>query len=210
MPAGQRRRCDVPAGPLDPEDVRSLWRVLGVRFGFGIASKGDPRAAEIGRWVTKAGIIAASDWQERFASYLPLPLELGGPTVFLPFAPGEATDVWPLRSQALVAVHEAQHAAQYQLDPIGYLGGYLGSTARRANYEREARSAAECVRWRVWEEMADPVVATSSLVTAYGCHLADAAVAAEDLRLDEETIRAGGITAEAAAVALDWWRIRTA
>lgn len=194
---------------VSPDDVRALWRVLGVRYGFAVSSKaGDRIALAVGEWLAKAGIVSAGDWQTRFATFLPLPRELGGPTVYLPFAPGEATDQWPLEAQFLVGVHEPTHAFQYQRDPLGFLGLFLGSTADRANYEREARSAAECVRWALWGELADPVVSTSSLVTSYGCRLADASVAAEDLRLDEETIRAGGIVSPVASFAIDWWRRR--
>lgn len=189
--------------------MRDLWRLLGERYGFSVAAKsGDRIAGAIGEWLARAGVVSAGDWQTRFATYLPLQRELGGPTVFLPFVPGEATDQWPLEAQFLVGVHETHHAHQYQRDPLSFLGAYLGSTADRANYERGARAAAECVRWALWGELADPVVSTSSLVTSYGCRLADAAVAAEDLRLDEETIRAGGIVSPVAAFAIGWWRRR--
>ena len=203
MPAGG----PVSAVELQPDHVRSLWRVLGVRFGFAVASKRDDRIARaVGAWLAQAGVVAADDWLARFATYLPLPRELGGPTVFMPFEPGEDSAQWPLESQALVAIHEAHHAHQYLVDPLGFLARYIASSADRANYEREARAAAECVRLALWGEVADPVVSMASLVTSYGCHLADVAVATEDLRLDEVTIRGGGITSPVAAMAIDWWR----
>lgn len=190
---------------ISPEHVRDLWRVLGVRFNFRTATKSDPRAAALGRLVVAAGIIKETDWQERFASYIPLPHELGGPTVFLPFTPGKVNDLWPLEAQFYIGIHETQHAVQYQRDPIRFLGTFLGSSADRANYEREARGAVESARYAIRGVVADPHVATSSIGTSYGCRMADVEVAAEDLRLDEQTILAGGITAAAAKAALDWW-----
>lgn len=199
----------MSAFQLSPEDVRDLWRVLGVRYGFAVASKsGDRIAGTIGEWLARAGIVSASDWQTRYATFLPLQRELGGPTVYVPFGLGVATDLWPLEAQFLVAVHEATHAYQYLRNPLGFVALYLGSSADRANFEREARAAAECVRWALWGEVADPGASTASLVTSYGCGIADAAVAAEDLRLDVLTIMAGGVVSPVAAFVCQWWRSR--
>lgn len=195
---------------FSPDDVRDLWQFLGRQFGFEVTTKNDPRAVQIWSLLVKLGkasVVDPRDWRERFATYLP-PEIAGESTVFLPFTPGEPTTLWPLDAQFLVAPHEAQHAAQYRLDPSGFLLLFALSTADRANYERAARATAECVRWALGGELADPKVATASLVTSYGCLFDDAAVAAEDLRLDEETIRAGGIVSMVAALVIEWWKRR--
>lgn len=186
---------------VTPEEVRDLWRYLGVSCRFAVADKSESEIMQVGaRVVELVTRQSAADFMSRFATTIPTPW---GVMVYLPFTPGEPTQLWPLRAQFDVATHEAQHACQWHKDGIAWPVLYVSEPASRARYETEARAAANTVRWHCFGELPDPERDASGL-SSYGCSVVDVAVSAEELRLDAQTIRAGGIPHFAARQALNW------
>jgi len=188
-----------------PDDVRALYRHLSVTIGFKVARKEDSEIMRLGARIVEAvtgGRIDAATFLRSYATTIPLPW---GATVFLPFEPGTPSPEWSLEAQAFVATHEAQHAAQWHREGVAWPVLYSASTAWRARYETEAQSAADCFRFHATGQLGDPAHGAAGLAS-YGCSVGDVAVSAEELRLDHETIRAGGIPHRAAAEAISWWR----
>jgi len=187
---------------MTPELVAGLWAHLGRELRFAVADKGDSVLMAMGARIVEAVTRTSADaFLSRYVTTLPLPR---GVVVYAPFVPGVATDLWPLRAQLYVAVHEAQHAQQWHREGIAWPVLYVASSAWRARYEAEAMRAAETVRWRLERVLYSPAALASGLA-GYGCSAGDVGVAEVELALDGETIRAGGVADVAAAVALDWF-----
>ena len=197
-----------------PDHVLGLWDHLGKEVGFRVADKRDSAlmstAGRLVEVVTR-GKQSAEDFLRRYVTTLPLPPPWGL-TVFAPFALGVPTPEWSLESQFSVAPHEAQHGVQWLRDGVSWVVLYGLPTdeadgsrgaADRARFETEAKEATETVRWAV-RGTTSGYEANAAGLSSYGCSVGDVRVSAEELRLADQTIRAGGISTSAARLAIDW------
>lgn len=118
-----------------PEHVDELLQLYRDELRLRTSSKRSSRLMKIAaRIVARRTELTAEDFRERYVTTI-------GRRVFLPGAFRE----WSLYDQLGLAVHEAQHVAQYLDARVAFPVRYLSDPERRAAYEVEAMIAGEVV-----------------------------------------------------------------
>lgn len=114
------------------EHLDALWRDYRRRLGLRVSSKGDSfLMGAIARIVGRRTNLSADNFLRDYVTTIRR-------RVFLP----EGFEHWPIVTRLRLAVHEAQHVAQWREGRARFLVSYLTDRRARAEYEVEAMVAA--------------------------------------------------------------------
>lgn len=195
----------IPRTPT-PEDVIALAAHLGAAFKFTVERKDKSEICRlVARTLEGLHIQSADAFLGSYVTTLP---NLAGPgsVVYCPFDLGVPDDTWGLRAQHDVAIHEAVHAHQYQVEGLIYCASYLASQYDRAIYEAVAYSTRYELADMRQEAPPEPAALASHLAS-YGCGaeaIEACRVACESLA---RTYGAGGRSVVGRVVE-EWWASR--
>lgn len=204
IPLFQLRRMR-PAEP-SPADVREAWRVTCARYGTTVVDKATAADQKLIAKILDAwGIVPDERFMHSFVTTI-------GSRICVPFTPGVADEVWSLRDQLEVLVHENEHRVQDLLcgpDPnLEYEFAYATNSTKRAYIEMVCYRAGISARWHLWHEAPDMDRIARSMKASYACNDADVAMVLKMLRLSWISIRKGAMPSEVARFVCEYLEAR--
>jgi hypothetical protein len=102
-----------------PTQIVALYDEFQRAFGSRYASKAADEMKLAAQFLERIGVLDAQQFLDDFCTTI-------GETIYLPYTPGVASERWPLKLQAKIALHEHVHVAQFRAGGWVYFGmGYL-------------------------------------------------------------------------------------
>lgn len=188
---------------LTRKDVVAFWKYMSREYGFKVMDKGDSVGMKfVGELLEKIGIQDKKDFMERYSTTI-------GDLVYVPFEIGKG-GYGDWLNQVMTCVHEAQHVVQYKRDEVGFVSGYVFSSATRAHYEMDAYRTNLEMYWFLTGGKMLSAKAVAGLLRGYGVKAVDMRVVEKHLVVASKVVREGMVVSGTSKVAQKWLRKRLA